>query len=41
MLIFAGTMAALSVMVNVELPHLNILSKMDLLGKTSRNQLEK
>lgn len=37
----SGTMAALSVMVNIELPHINILSKMDLLSKTSRAQLDK
>lgn len=37
----SGTMAALSVMVNMELPHVNILSKMDLLSKTSRGQLDK
>ncbi|XP_053693668.1 GPN-loop GTPase 3 [Sabethes cyaneus] len=37
----SGTMAALSVMVNMELPHVNILSKMDLLSKTSKGQLDK
>ncbi|XP_060534218.1 GPN-loop GTPase 3 [Cylas formicarius] len=37
----SGTMAALSVMVNLELPHVNILSKMDLLGKTARKRLER
>lgn len=37
----SGTMAALSVMVNIELPHVNILSKMDLLGKSARAQLDK
>ncbi|XP_063229322.1 GPN-loop GTPase 3 isoform X2 [Bacillus rossius redtenbacheri] len=37
----SGTMAALSVMVNVELPHVNVLSKMDLLSKTARNQLDR
>ena len=37
----SGTMAALSVMANMELPHLNILSKMDLLSKTARGQLDK
>nr|QBH74278.1 hypothetical protein [Carausius morosus] len=36
----SGTMAALSVMVNVELPHVNVLGKMDLLSKTARNQLD-
>lgn len=37
----SGTMAALSVMVNIELPHVNILSKMDLLSKSARSQLDK
>ncbi|XP_067015736.1 GPN-loop GTPase 3 [Anabrus simplex] len=37
----SGTMAALSVMVNLELPHVNVLSKMDLLSKTARGQLDK
>lgn len=37
----SGTMAALSVMANIELPHVNILSKMDLLSKTSRGKLDK
>lgn len=36
----SGTMAALSVMVNLELPHVNILSKMDLLSKGARKRLE-
>ncbi|KAF7996996.1 hypothetical protein HCN44_005273 [Aphidius gifuensis] len=36
----SGTMAALSVMINLELPHVNILSKIDLLSKSSRKQLE-
>jgi GTPase SAR1 family protein len=37
----SGTMAALSVMVNLELPHINILAKMDLLSKGARNQLDR
>ncbi|KAK7792752.1 hypothetical protein R5R35_007070 [Gryllus longicercus] len=37
----SGTMAALSVMVNLELPHVNVLSKMDLLSKTVRAELDK
>ncbi|XP_071860051.1 GPN-loop GTPase 3 [Bombus fervidus] len=37
----SGTMAALSVMINLELPHINILSKMDLLSKSSKKQLDK
>lgn len=35
-----GTMAALSVMTNIELPHINILSKFDLLSKSKRKQLD-
>lgn len=37
----SGTMAALSVMANMEMPHINILSKMDLLSKTAKTQLDK
>lgn len=37
----SGTMAALSVMVNLELPHVNILSKMDLLSKRARKKLDR
>ena len=37
----SGTMAALSVMVNLEIPHVNILSKMDLLGKNGKKQMDK
>lgn len=37
----SGTMAALSVMANIELPHINVLSKMDLLSKSARGQLDK
>uniref|UniRef100_A0A1L8DI81 GPN-loop GTPase 3 n=1 Tax=Nyssomyia neivai TaxID=330878 RepID=A0A1L8DI81_9DIPT len=37
----SGTMAALSVMVNIELPHVNILSKMDLLSKSAKKQLDR
>lgn len=37
----SGTMAALSVMANMEMPHVNVLSKMDLLSKTARSQLDK
>lgn len=36
----SGTMAALSVMINLELPHVNILSKMDLLSKSAKKQLD-
>lgn len=37
----SGTMTALSVMVNLELPHVNLLNKMDLLNKEARKQIEK
>ncbi|XP_037091627.1 GPN-loop GTPase 3-like [Pollicipes pollicipes] len=37
----SGTMAALSVMVNISIPHVNVLTKMDLLSAESRNQLER
>lgn len=37
----SGTMAALSVMANIELPHVNVLTKMDLLSKSAKSQLEK
>lgn len=36
----SGTMAALSVMANLEMPHINVLSKMDLLNKSARRQLD-
>lgn len=37
----SGTMTALSVMVNLEIPHVNLLNKMDLLNKEAKKQLEK
>lgn len=37
----SGTMSALSVMVNLEIPHINLLSKMDLLSKSGRKQLDR
>ncbi|KAK4878533.1 hypothetical protein RN001_011039 [Aquatica leii] len=37
----SGAMSALSVMVNLELPHLNLLTKMDLLSKSTKRQLDK
>lgn len=37
----SGVMAALSVMINLELPHVNILSKIDLVSKSTRKQLER
>jgi len=36
----SGAMAALSAMVNLELPHVNVLSKVDLLSGVSRAQLD-
>lgn len=37
----SGTMTALSIMVNLELPHVNIINKMDLLNKEAKKQIEK
>lgn len=37
----SGTMAALTAMINLELPHVNVLSKMDLLSKGARKQLDR
>lgn len=37
----AGSMVALSTMVNLEIPHMNILTKMDLLSKTDRKNIER
>lgn len=37
----SGAMAALSVMINLELPHVNILTKMDLLPKSVQKQMDK
>lgn len=36
----SGTLAALSVMINLEIPHISILSKMDLLSKSARKILD-
>lgn len=36
----SGTLAALSVMINLEIPHISILSKMDLLSKSTRKKLD-
>ena len=38
---FSGSMAALSAMVTLELPHVNILSKMDLLDKKTKKEVER
>lgn len=37
----SGTMSALSVMANLEIPHINILSKMDLLSRSVRKQMDR
>lgn len=37
----SGAMAALSAMVCLEVPHVNVLSKIDLLSKSSKKQLER
>ncbi|KAF5281854.1 hypothetical protein FQR65_LT14498 [Abscondita terminalis] len=37
----SGTMSALSVMINLELPHVNLLSKMDLLSKNTKKHLDR
>ncbi|XP_014672319.1 PREDICTED: GPN-loop GTPase 3-like isoform X2 [Priapulus caudatus] len=38
---FSGVLVALSTMVNLELPHINVLSKVDLLSKSTKQELEK
>ncbi|CAG8476197.1 22955_t:CDS:2 [Gigaspora rosea] len=38
---FAGVMSAMSAMVSLEIPHINVLSKMDLLGKVKQRELER
>ncbi|CAG8558715.1 35962_t:CDS:2 [Gigaspora margarita] len=35
---FAGVMSAMSAMVSLEIPHINVLSKMDLLGKFKKRE---
>ena len=37
----AGVMTALSAMVTLELPHVNVLSKVDLLEKKAKKEIEK
>ena len=34
-------MCALSTMVNLEIPHVNVMSKLDLLSKQSKKELER
>lgn len=38
---FSGVLVALSTMISLELPHINVLSKMDLLDKRSKKDIEK
>ena len=38
---FSGVLAALSVMVTLEVPHVNVMSKVDLLSEEEKNGLEK
>ena len=37
----SGAMAALSAMISLEIPHVNVLSKVDLLNKSAKRQLER
>lgn len=38
---FSGILAALSAMVQLEVPHINVLSKLDLLDKAGRKNLDR
>ncbi|KAF9160033.1 ATP binding protein [Actinomortierella ambigua] len=38
---FAGVMSAMSAMINLEIPHINVMSKMDLLPKMKAIELER
>ncbi|CAG8795766.1 22736_t:CDS:2, partial [Dentiscutata erythropus] len=38
---FAGVLSAMSAMISIEIPHINVLSKMDLLGKVKKRELER
>ena len=38
---FSGVLAALSVMVTLEVPHVNIMTKVDLLSEEEKNNLQK
>ncbi|CAG8540653.1 3207_t:CDS:2, partial [Ambispora leptoticha] len=38
---FAGVLSAMSAMISLEIPHINVMSKMDLLGKVKRRELER
>ena len=37
----SGILSALSTMVNLEIPHVNIMSKVDLLSKKAKKELER
>ena len=38
---FSGVLAALSAMVQLEIPHINVMSKMDLLSKDQASDVER
>lgn len=38
---FAGVLAALSAMIQLEIPHVNIMTKMDLLNKRQMTEVER
>jgi hypothetical protein len=38
---FSGVLAALSVMVTLEIAHLNVMTKVDLLDKSDKDELQK
>ena len=37
----SGTVSALSCMVNLEIPHVNVMSKMDLIGSGDKENIER
>jgi GTPase SAR1 family protein len=37
----SGSLAALSVMINLQIPHVNILTKIDLLSKSAKKHIDK
>lgn len=38
---FAGVLAALSAMIQLEIPHVNVMTKMDLLNKRQMTEVER
>lgn len=38
---FAGVLSALSAMIQLEIPHINVMSKMDLLNKQQMKQVDR